>query len=76
MSKFTCKCGETLSNHRVPNDVELKIYTDKEWERISKLESIDQIPDPQYEVWRCIACERLYFFEDSKLVKSYVIEEC
>jgi hypothetical protein len=74
MAKLKCKCGEILSNHRVPNDVELIMYTDKEWEEITLLESVDEIPEPKYNIWRCNDCERLYFFEGNKLIKQYVIE--
>jgi hypothetical protein len=29
--KVTCTCGEVLSNSEAPNDVQLRVYTDKEW---------------------------------------------
>ncbi|MBP1988713.1 hypothetical protein [Paenibacillus eucommiae] len=74
MAKMKCKCGEILSNRLVPNDVELKVYTDKEWDMIYELDSIDEIPEPQYDVWRCNACERLHFFDGTKIIKTYVLE--
>lgn len=27
-----CKCGEGLSTVEAPNDVQLRVYSDKEWE--------------------------------------------
>ena len=32
MARMTCTCGAKLDNHEAPNDVELRVYTDKEWE--------------------------------------------
>ncbi len=79
MAKMTCRCGELLSNNEAPNDIELKVYTDKEWDDILNVDSIDpiMIPSPKYNVWRCPKCERLYFFENGKdaAVKIYNIEE-
>lgn len=34
MARMTCTCGAKLDNHEAPNDVELRVYTDKEWEDI------------------------------------------
>lgn len=34
MAKMTCRCGELLSNNDALNDIELKVYTDKEWDDI------------------------------------------
>ena len=79
MAGFMCKCGETLSNSQAPNDIELKVYTDREWDEILNNDLIDPltIPDPKYGVWRCPKCERLYFFEDGndKAIKIYKLEE-
>lgn len=78
MAKFLCKCGETLSNTMAPNDVELKVFTDKEWDQIISVNSIDPltIPSPMFDVWRCPNCERLYVFrknEDTPY-RRYLIE--
>ncbi|UHA71911.1 hypothetical protein [Paenibacillus sp. 481] len=74
MGKYVCKCGEVLSTHRVPNDVELIVYTDREWEKINCLESIDDMPEPEFDVWRCKQCERVYCFKGTELIKTYAIE--
>jgi hypothetical protein len=78
MARFKCKCGEVLSDSQAPNDVELKVYTDREWDSILNHDMIDplEIPSPQYDVWRCHKCERLYFFEDGNdsPVKIYRLE--
>ena len=68
MARMTCLCGKTLSNHECPNDIELKVYTDKEWEEIFDCESIQPwlIPIPRYNVWRCPACKRIYVYEGKK----------
>jgi hypothetical protein len=50
-----CKCGEVLSNRMVPNDIELRVYTDREWDEIVDMGEIDpvNIPQPKMDVWRC-----------------------
>lgn len=65
MARMTCICGAKLDNHDAPNDVELRVYTDKEWEDIFDGESIQpwMIPLPKYNVWRCPACKRIYVYE-------------
>ncbi|MCL1791548.1 MAG: hypothetical protein FWG40_09435 [Peptococcaceae bacterium] len=79
MSRMSCKCGNVLSNSLIPNDIELRVYTDKEWDAILEADTIEtwKIPLPKYDVWKCPACERLYFFEDGseKAIKVYVLED-
>ena len=79
MARVTCKCGEVLSNTLSPNDVQLKVYSDKEWDDIIQHDSIDPltIPFPKYDVWRCNKCERIYVFdwEYGKVVKTYALEK-
>lgn len=62
-----------------PNDIQLRIYTDKEWDDIINMGIIDSldIPFPKQDVWRCPKCERLYIFEygKSKAIKVYAIEK-
>ncbi|MFJ8100449.1 hypothetical protein [Lysinibacillus sp. NPDC096212] len=74
-----CKCGKTLSTVQAPNDVQLHVYTDKEWDDIINMgDTIDvlTIPDPEKEVWRCIHCDRIYVFnEDNTVSKVYIVEE-
>ncbi|MGE7114264.1 hypothetical protein [Lysinibacillus sp. NPDC047702] len=74
-----CKCGKTLSTVQTPNDVQLRVYTDKEWDDIINMgDTIDvfAIPYPEKEVWRCIHCDRIYVFnEDSTVDKVYRVEE-
>ena len=68
MARMICACGTELSNHEAPNDIELVVYTDKEWSEICDCHSIQpwMIPAPKYEVWRCPVCKRIYVYEDSK----------
>lgn len=76
MARLQCKCGETLSNSLAPNDVELRVYTDREWDEIINMGQIDavDIPFPKREVWRCSKCERIYVFEGDTVKKTYVLE--
>ncbi|MCL2400471.1 MAG: hypothetical protein FWC91_12105 [Defluviitaleaceae bacterium] len=79
MARMTCICGEILSTTAVPNDVELWIYTKKEWDSILENDSIEtwKIPLPIYDAWRCLKCERVYIFEpnNNKAIKVYKPEE-
>lgn len=68
MARLTCTCGAELSNHEAPNDIILRVYTDREWESICDCDNIQpwMIPAPQYDVWRCPICKSIYVFEDGK----------
>ena len=54
MARMTCTCGAELSNHEAPNDIQLRVYTDREWDEIFDCDSIQpwMIPEPKYDVWR------------------------
>jgi hypothetical protein len=75
MASFYCKCGNRLNNVEAPNDVEWRVYSDREWDAITSIEVIDpiNIPFPTIEVWRCPKCERIYIFKDNRLFKYYVL---
>lgn len=64
MSRMVCKCGITLSTTAAPNDIQLRVYTDKEWDDILNCDSIEpwKIPLPKYDVWKCSKCGRIYVF--------------
>lgn len=68
MAKMTCTCGTQLSNQEAPNDIELVVYTDREWDKICDCDSINpwMIPSPKYNVWRCPRCKSIYVYEDDK----------
>lgn len=78
MARFQCKCGETLSNSMAPNDVQLKVFTDREWDDIINVGMIDSVdlPDPKYDIWRCQKCERIYVFghNSNNVIKTYALE--
>lgn len=80
MARLTCRCGEYLSDSHAPNDIELIVYTDREWDSMfTNCETIEpyKIPLPKYNVWRCPGCERVYVFEGSEPVpvKVYTLEK-
>lgn len=79
MARFLCRCGETLSNSLAPNEIELIVYTDQEWDNIISQDCIDplKIPSPSYEVWRCPKCERIYVFKEGEdqPIRRYVLEQ-
>ena len=79
MARMECRCGETLSNTRAPNDIQLRVYTDKEWDAILANDMIEawKMPLPTYDVWRCPKCERIYVFGGgyTKAIKIYALED-
>lgn len=76
---MNCKCGYILSTTQAPNDIQLRVFTDKEWDRILNCETIEtwKIPLPKYDVWKCPNCNRIYVFEEGKDVPimKYVLEK-
>ena len=74
MANYYCRCGNRLNNSVVPNDIELRVYTDKEWDDIINIGMMDSVdlPDPKYDVWRCPICERVYVFQDNRAINYYV----
>ena len=78
--RMLCECGETLSNTLAPNDIQLRVYSDKEWDGIINMGMIDSIniPHPKYDVWRCPKCERVYVHDrgyGKPPIKVYKLEE-
>jgi hypothetical protein len=75
MAKFVCRCGNALSNSVAPNDVQLRVYTDEEWDTIIQSEGkLEDLPLPKNDVWRCPMCERIYFFEGDEVIKVFALE--
>lgn len=78
MSRIKCRCGKIISTVQCPNDVQLRVYTDYEWDRMINMGLIDSldIPMPQYDVIMCPLCERIYVFDNtySAPIKVYKIE--
>jgi len=65
MKIMTCKCGENLSNSNSPNEIHLRVYSDREWDTFLSEDLIEtnKISSPTYNLWRCHKCERLYVFD-------------
>jgi len=83
MARMNCICGEVLSNSAAPNDVEIRAYTDREWDSILEKGAFEawKIPLPIYDVWRCTQCEEIYVFKGKadeegrrKAIKIYSLE--
>ena len=78
MARMECRCGKLLSNTLVPNNIELRVYTDEEWDSILQNDTIEtwKIPLPVYDVWKCPECERIYVFKSGvdKAMKVYKLE--
>jgi len=79
MARMECRCGEVLSNSIAPNNIQLRVYTDKEWDSILVNDTIEtwKIPTPSYDVWRCPKCETIYVFKEGsdKAIKTYILEQ-
>lgn len=77
MARLQCICGQVLSNSLAPNDIELRVYTDKELDEIINMGQIDSvdIPYPSREVWRCSKCERIFVFDGDIVKKTYILEK-
>ena len=75
--RFLCRCGNMLTNQLDPNDTEYYVYSDREWSEFEKKGWIYflDVPYPQYDVWRCEKCDRIYLFKENKVVKVYKQEE-
>lgn len=75
--RFQCKCGEVLSNSLSPNEVELRVFTDKEWDSIINNDKIEptEISLPKLDVWKCPTCKRIYVFDENELKYRYVLEK-
>jgi hypothetical protein len=84
MAKIECKCGKLLWNGESPNEVQLWVYTDREWNSILEKDVFEawNVPFPSNDVWRCAQCERIYVFpkkadENGRrtAIKVYKLEE-
>jgi hypothetical protein len=78
MAVFRCVCGKGLSNSTCPNDTQLIVFTDGEWELIQERvkEGMDIYDaEPKYDVWRCIECKRIYVFEGNQVIRRYALEK-
>jgi hypothetical protein len=77
MARYTCKCGEILSNSLVPNDVVLHQFSDKLMNEILRKDNISTVElfGLAKEVWECVKCGRLYLFNDDDKVKKVYIPE-
>lgn len=78
MAVFRCDCGKNLSNSRCPNDIQLILFTDYEWDSIQeKVHDGADIYDfePKYDVWRCPECARIYVFKGVSLLYQYKLEK-
>lgn len=65
MARMNCRCGFAMSTAAAPNDIQLRVYTDREWDEITNRDMIEgwKLPLPKYDVWRCPKCERVYVFK-------------
>ena len=79
MAKVQCKCGNLLSSTQCPNTVQLRVYTDAEWDNIINMGMIDSldIPFPKYDVWKCPQCGRIYVYDEAygEPIAVYCLEQ-
>ena len=71
MSRWTCKCGQYMNDHSIPDDNLFWAFSDKEWDTISELTDVVgninwySLPGPTYEIYKCPSCGRLMVFANS-----------
>jgi len=77
--KAVCSCGKLVSSSPFPNDIQLRVYTDFEWDTMLTPDIVNpnHFPLPSHDVWRCPKCENIYVYEwDSKIpIKVYRLED-
>lgn len=80
MAGMTCVCGKTLNNKKTPNDIVLRVYSDKMYGELmdfvdSGINDSIQMPEPEMEIWNCPECKRMYVFKNgSDIPTIYKIE--
>ena len=49
----------------VSNEIELRVYIDREWDEIMAVDTINtwEIPMTKKDIWKCPKCQRLYIFD-------------
>lgn len=79
MARVSCRCGNVMSTTQCPNDIQLHVYTDREWDNIldSGITDLLDIPSPKYDVWKCPRCSRVYVYNKGygEPVKVYIPED-
>ena len=77
MGKMQCRCGELLSSSP-PNDMRLLVYSSDEWDSVLSAAAENRKPPrPQYDVWKCPKCGRIYVLGSGygPPLRVYAIEE-
>ena len=75
MIRLSCKCGETMWNSQIPNDIQIWAFTDRQ---IDKILEKDRRETPEfcemydYEVWLCPNCKRLHILEGKSNTTRYI----
>jgi predicted RNA-binding Zn-ribbon protein involved in translation (DUF1610 family) len=68
-----------MSNSAVPNDFQLIVYSDTEWDKItSDTTLVTEIPDSKYDVWKCPKCKRIFVYNDQSWdtpIVVYAVEQ-
>lgn len=77
MANLTCRCGYSMWNGRVPNNIEFTVFSDARACELADnppalfsnpaeftLDFNDLLDMADYDVWRCPACGRLYVFDN------------
>ena len=76
MANFWCECGERLTTVMAPNDIELRVYTDKEWDNVINLGVVDtiDIPLPKHDAWLCPKCKRIHIWKTGSMERFALYE--
>lgn len=78
MATFKCYCGKVLSNSHSPNNIQLVVFTDYEWEQTQeKIKYGEDVFDvePKYDVWMCPNCSNVYVFDGNQVIKTFILQK-
>lgn len=80
MGKWTCKCGQSMNDHKYPDENCYRVYSEHTWDTIPCDENgyanlLEDIPVPTYCVYKCPNCGRLMCFEDGNECTFYLREK-
>ena len=80
MAGLKCTCGNGMWNGEQPNDIEIYMLSDREWDEITERDEhimLMELPHIiKFEYWRCPECGRISVVnpKNGKKVRVYAIE--
>lgn len=66
MLNIQCMCGESMWDNHIPNELEYRIYSDKQMDSIIQNDAVDSMDlcmMADYKAWKCPKCSRIYLLD-------------